>query len=235
MGNLGERSDIRSEPEDTVAPALTLRAVGMTYADASGKPLEVMSGLNLSLATGELVCLAGRSGSGKTTAVMIAAGLLAPTAGTVRWGELDLADLTDDQLARERGPRIGIVFQNAALIPTLRSGENVALAGMIKDGANRGAAQRVEYLLEAVGLADRAKHYPAQLSGGEQQRVALARALYRDPPLLLVDEPTANLDRTTANEIIALLVAVRDGGRALLVATHDEAIATVADSVIEMD
>lgn len=207
----------------------------MSYTDTAGAPLHVIRGLNLSVSPGELVCLAGRSGSGKTTVMMIAAGLLAPTAGTVQWGDFELGTMSDDERARERGRRLGLVFQHAGLIATLRASENVALAGMVGRSMRNGASGRVEHLLNVVGLADRARHYPAQLSGGEQQRVALARALFNDPPLLLADEPTANLDRTTANDIIALLVALRGEGRALLVATHDEAMASAADAVIRVD
>lgn len=216
-------------------PELMLSSIGMTYVDSAGDPLEVFRGLSLDVRAGELCCLAGRSGSGKTTALMIAAGLLAPSAGTVHWGDLDIGALTDDDLAHERGARIGIVFQNAALIPTLRSGENVALAGMASGRGEGTPHQRVERLLDSVGMADRARHFPQQLSGGEQQRVALARALFCEPPLLLVDEPTANLDRRTAGGIIKIMLELRDRGRALLVATHDTAIADVANCVITME
>lgn len=216
-------------------PELMLSNIGMTYVDSAGDPLEVFRGLSLDVRAAELCCLAGRSGSGKTTALMIAAGLLAPSAGTVHWGDLDIVALTDDDLAKERGARIGIVFQNAALIPTLRSGENVALAGMASGRRDGSPQRRVQRLLESVGMADRERHYPQQLSGGEQQRVALARALFCEPPLLLIDEPTANLDRRTAGSIITILLELRDRGRALLVATHDTAIADVADRVITME
>lgn len=226
------RTPRQSVPDGSV---LTLRGVGMEYTDSNGQPLWVLDHLDLSISAGELVCLAGRSGSGKTTAVMIAAGLLTPTAGGVNWGELELGNLGSDEVTRERGRRIGLVFQNAALIATLRAAENVALAGMTMNRGHHGEAERIETLLGAVGLVDRARHFPAQLSGGEQQRVALARALYRDPPLLLVDEPTANLDRTTANAVIALLTGLRDEGKALLVASHDEALVSIADQVIEME
>lgn len=224
-----------AEPPSGVAPALSLIDLGMTYRDSVGSPLEVVRGLTVYVSPGEMCCLAGRSGSGKTTVMMIAAGLLAPTSGFVRWGELNVASLRDDRLTRERGARIGIVFQNAALIPTLRSAENIALSGMVSDKRRESASQRTRTLLEMVGLADRARHFPPQLSGGEQQRVALARALFGDPPLLLADEPTANLDRRTADDIIMILLALREEGRALLVATHDPAIAAAADRVVAMD
>lgn len=213
---------------------LALSDVAMEYSRANGPPLRILSDLELTVSAGQLVCLAGRSGSGKTTAVMIAAGLLHPTSGAVSWGSIELSKLEPDQITRERGRRVGIVFQNAALIATLRAGENVALAGMAENG-RRPDPTRVEQLLSLVGLAERGDHFPAQLSGGEQQRLALARALYRDPPLLLIDEPTANLDRTTADGIIATLDRLRQHGRALLIASHDQALIAVADRVVEME
>lgn len=215
-------------------PALALSDVTMEYTNAVGEPLRVVSSLSFTLEPGRMVCLAGRSGSGKTTVISIAAGLLRPTAGTIRWGELNLADLADDDVTRERGRRIGVVFQNAALIASLRAGENVALAGMVEP-ATTGVAERVAELMDSVGLPERGHHFPAELSGGEQQRVALARALYREPPLLLADEPTASLDRATADDIVALLVALRDDGQAVLVATHDETLVAAADLTIRMD
>lgn len=215
-------------------PPLALVDVGMAYRDAGGRTLRVLSALDLTVSAGEMVCLAGRSGSGKTTAIMIAAGLLSPTEGSVRWGALDLTGLSADHITRERGRGIGIVFQGAALIASLRAGENVALPGMAGDGA-RADALRVDRLLEAVGMTDRSAHYPAQLSGGEQQRVALARGLYRDPPLLLVDEPTANLDRAAADGVISILDGLRREGRALLVASHDPGLVSIADRVHQME
>lgn len=214
---------------------LRLADIGMTYQDAAGAPLEVVRDLSFDVPAGRLVCLAGRSGSGKTTVLMIAAGLLQPTAGSVYWGDVSVGGLDDDELTRQRAPRLGLVFQNAALIPTLRAGENVALPGMTDRPSRHAVAERVDHLLGIVGVAERGRHYPAQLSGGEQQRVALARALYRDPPLLVADEPTANLDRGTANEIIGLLAGLRDAGRALLVAAHDEALTARADHVVRLD
>lgn len=236
MGDTVMPRPARTPPPSVASgAALTLNDIGMAYADSTGQPLQVLAHLDASVSAGELVCLAGRSGSGKTTAIMIAAGLLTPSIGTVRWGELELRRLNNDERTRERGRRIGLVFQNGALIATLRAAENVALAGMTTTATREAEAARVERLLATVGLAERGRHYPAQLSGGEQQRVALARALYRDPPLLLVDEPTANLDRATANAIVSLLGALRDEGRALLVASHDEALVSLANQVIEME
>jgi len=223
------------DPAPGARPALELRGVAMVYSDSDGDPLRVVSDLSLTARSGQMVCLAGRSGSGKTTVISIAAGLLRPTEGQVHWGDVSLDELSEDDVTRERGHRIGIVFQNAALIPTLRASENVALPGMVAPARHNGAAERVEQLLDTVGLADRGRHFPGQLSGGEQQRVALARALYRDPSLLLADEPTASLDRRSADRIIGLLVALRQAGHAIVVATHDEALVAASDLVIRMD
>ena len=206
----------------------------MEYMLPDGRVLPVLSGLDVTVSPAEVVCLAGRSGSGKTTAIMIAAGLVRPTSGSVLWESLEISQLGPDQVTRERGHRIGVVFQNAALIGSLRAAENVALAGMTRrrHRADRG---RIRELLHSVGLSDHGDRYPSQLSGGEQQRVALARALYHDPPLLLIDEPTANLDRTTADGVLELMRALRSDGRAQLVASHDQSIISAANRVVELD
>lgn len=222
-------------PTITDAPAalMALSDVVMEYPLPAGGALRVVDGFSMVVRPQEMVCLAGRSGSGKTTVLMIAAGLLRPTAGAVHWGDLALTSLTGDALTTERGRRVGIVFQGAALIWALRASENVALPGMAANGTN--AAARTVRLLDEVGLSNRASHFPATLSGGEQQRVAIARALFRDPPLLLVDEPTANLDRQSAAAVIDLLLRLRDAGRGLLVASHDERLIASADRVVAME
>ena len=166
-------------------PLLALREIGMTYPGRDhGEPLRVFENIDLAVEKGDLVVAAGRSGSGKTTLLHIAAGLLRPTAGNVHWADVALDDLDDDRLARIRGRTVGIVFQNAALIETLTAAENVALQA-VPSGMRDGRERALE-LLARQGLADRARHYPSHLSGGEQQRVAFARALYADPPLLIL-------------------------------------------------
>jgi len=213
---------------------LALHGIGMTYPGRDhGEPLRVFDGLDLTLEPGELVVAAGRSGSGKTTLLHIAAGLMRPTAGAVRWADVALDGLDDDRLAALRGRSVGIVFQNAALVDTLNAVENVALQA-VPAGVRNGRDRALE-LLGRQGLAARARHYPRHLSGGEQQRVALARALFADPPLLIVDEPTANLDRRAADELIAQLRALAAEGRALLVASHDPHLIGTADRVLELE
>jgi ABC-type lipoprotein export system ATPase subunit len=216
-----------------VRPLLALRQVGMTYPGRDhGEPLRVLENIDLAVERGELVVAAGRSGSGKTTLLHIAAGLLRPTAGEVHWADIALDDLDDDRLAWIRGRTVGIVFQNAALIETLTAAENVALQA-VPSGV-RGGWERALELLARQGLADRARHYPSHLSGGEQQRVALARALYADPPLLIVDEPTANLDRRSAEAVTRQLQNLAEDGHGLLVASHDTHVISIATRVLDL-
>jgi ABC-type lipoprotein export system ATPase subunit len=216
-------------------PLLSLEQVAMSYpARGSVGAVEVLRGVSLVVTGGELVALAGRSGSGKTTLIRIAAGLLRPTRGTVRWNGQNLSACSEDELARMRGTQLGLVFQGGALIDSLTAAENVALAG-VASGVRRDGQNLAERLLDRVGVRDRARNFPSQLSGGEQQRVALARALYGHPRLLLVDEPTANLDRATANDLIALLRIVAEADRGLLVASHDPHLLAAADRVIEIE
>ncbi|HEX7951220.1 MAG TPA: ABC transporter ATP-binding protein [Candidatus Limnocylindrales bacterium] len=215
-------------------PLLALRQIGMTYPGRDhGEPLCVLEDLDLAVERGELVVAAGRSGSGKTTLLHIAAGLLRPSAGEVCWSGAAVDGLDEDGLARVRRQSIGIVFQNAALIDTLTAAENVALQAL--PGGVRDGRERALELLARQGLATRAGHYPSHLSGGEQQRVALARALYADPPLLIVDEPTANLDRRTADELIAQLGDLASQDHGLLVASHDPHLIGIATRVIALE
>ncbi|MES2208715.1 MAG: ATP-binding cassette domain-containing protein [Chloroflexota bacterium] len=215
-------------------PLLALREIGMTYPGRDhGEPLRVFESIDLAVEKGDLVVAAGRSGSGKTTLLHIAAGLVRPTTGEVRWSDVALAELDDDRLARIRGRSIGIVFQNAALIETLTAAENVALQAI--PGGVRDGRERALELLARQGLFGRARHYPSHLSGGEQQRVALARALFADPPLLIVDEPTANLDRRSAEAVTRQLRQLADDGHGLLVASHDAHVISIATRVLDLE
>lgn len=221
-----------SEP---LSPLLTLTEVFMQYpALGDSGPVRVVDRLSFEVRAGELVCLAGRSGSGKTTVLMIAAGLRRPTSGSVSWAGRTLTSLDADTLVKERGRRIGVVFQSSALIESLRASENVALPGM-PEGVDQDGRARALRLLSELGLEGRSNHYPAQVSGGEQQRVALARALFRDPALLLVDEPTANLDRSTGAAIVELLASLRTPQRGVLAASHDPGVIGRADRVITLE
>jgi putative ABC transport system ATP-binding protein len=195
--------------------------------------IHILKQISLEIAQGETVALLGPSGSGKSTLLMAMAGLERPDSGSIKIGATALEALNEDQLARFRGQKIGIVFQSFHLIPTMTALENVAvpleLLGL-RDAFARASAE-----LAAVGLKERLTHYPAELSGGEQQRVALARALATDPSLLIADEPTGNLDDETGRSVIALMFALRRERRATLVlVTHDIALAAQCDRTIKL-
>ena len=200
---------------------------------SGGRPLTVLDGVDLDVAPGEVCAITGPSGSGKSTLLGLIAGLDRPTAGSVAVDGTDLARLDEDALARFRRDTLGYVFQAYHLIPTLTAWENVAVPlelAAVSDPA--GAARR---LLTEVGLADRAEHYPVQLSGGEQQRVAIARAIALRPKLLLADEPTGNLDSATGAATIDLLLRLRrERGATLVLVTRDEALTRHADRIVAL-
>lgn len=227
---------IEEDPSPAIQgpPLLELEAISVIYPGRDHSvPIELLNGVSVSVSCGEMTVVAGRSGSGKTTLLNVAAGLIRPSSGTVRWSGDWIGELSRDELAKRRGRFIGMVFQSAALIESLTAAENVALAG-VPSGVSRDRDHSIA-LLEQFGLRARARHFPAQLSGGEQQRVAIARALYADAPLLIVDEPTANLDRRTADELIDGLHDLRREKRGLLVASHDPHVINMADRLIELE
>jgi putative ABC transport system ATP-binding protein len=193
-----------------------------------------IDGLSFDAPAGELVVLLGPSGCGKTTLLSCLGGILTPTSGSVRLGEIEVTALPGRQLDEYRRQRVGFVFQAFNLIPSLSARENIAVPMMLTGRPRREAFARADELLAMVGLADRAGHKPAQLSGGQQQRVAVARGLGHDPPLLLADEPTANLDHIQAETIIRLLQELRAQGRAIIVSTHDSRLLPIADRVVHM-
>ena len=189
-----------------------------------GGPTAILRGLDLQVPAGTTVSLVGPSGAGKTSLLMIIAGLERPTTGTVRIADTDLGPLDEDALARFRRHHVGIVFQSFHLIPSMTALENVALP--LEFAGRDDAREAAEAALEAVGLGHRLRHMPGQLSGGEQQRVALARATAPRPALLLADEPTGNLDRATGRKIMDLLFALQAEHRTtLLLVTHDPEMA----------
>jgi putative ABC transport system ATP-binding protein len=193
-------------------------ALTKTYR-SGGRELTVLNDISFAVEPGGFVAVVGPSGSGKTTLLGLLAGLDRPTSGTVHLDGADLTTLDGDALARLRGGKVGFVFQSFQLIPTLTARENVQVPLELRGEA---AADRATELLERVGLADRADHYPAQLSGGEQQRVALARAFSSRPKVLFADEPTGNLDARTGAGIIDLMTELnRDLGTTLVLVTHD--------------
>jgi putative ABC transport system ATP-binding protein len=189
---------------------------------------------SLRLEAGRTVAIVGPSGSGKSTLLHLLGALDRQTAGEVWLDDVELGALDDDARARLRRERIGFVFQFFNLVETLSALDNVLLPAELAGRADRAVRARARTLLERVGLGHRADHKPTQLSGGELQRVAVARALLLDPPLVLADEPTGNLDREAGRRVLELLLGAADARRTVVLVTHDEAIAARADHVIRL-
>ena len=207
---------------------IDLRDVSKTVMSGS-EPLTILHPLTMTIPRGQFIAIAGPSGSGKSTLLGLIAGLDAPTSGEVIVDGVNITRLGEDELARLRGEKIGFVFQFFHLIPSLTAYENVAVPMEIAGVADPRA--RAQELLEEVGLTGRAHHYPSQLSGGEQQRVALARALANDPPIVLADEPTGNLDSTNGRHIMDLLHQINHArGTTVVLVTHDAELAAGADA-----
>ncbi len=193
------------------------------------KTVEILKGIDFIVPQGQFVAIMGSSGSGKSTLLGLLAGLDTPTEGQVLVDGTDISRMPEDELAQVGGREIGFVFQSYQLIPTLTALENVMLPHELNGGSGDGRA-RATALLTSVGLQDRLQHYPIQMSGGEQQRVALARAFVLDPPLVLADEPTGNLDSTNGQHVLDLLTErQRDATTTLVLVTHDPQIADRAD------
>jgi putative ABC transport system ATP-binding protein len=211
---------------------ISLQNVSRTVPSGAG-PLTILQPTSFEIARGRAVAITGPSGSGKSTLLGLIAGLDTPTSGSIWLDGVEVTALGEEKLARLRGEKIGIVFQFFYLLPSLTAYENVLVPMEIAGVAD--APARARRLLTAVGLDGRGHHYPSQLSGGEQQRVAIARALANDPPLLLADEPTGNLDSSTGRQVIDLLVAVnRARGCTLVLVTHDPDLAALADEIIAL-
>jgi putative ABC transport system ATP-binding protein len=216
-----------------MGPLIAARDLRLKVAGAAGE-VNILQGVDLGVARGEAVGLVGPSGSGKTSLLMLLAGLERPTGGSLSVAGRDLAAMDEDALARFRRETVGIVFQAFHLVPTMTALENVAVP--LEFAGRRDAFERAEAALAAVGLGHRLGHYPGQLSGGEQQRVALARATVAEPPLLLADEPTGNLDRATGTAVMDLLFGLRARlGTTLLLITHDPALAERCGRVVRME
>ena len=214
------------------SPAVEIINVDLSLGKGAAR-VHILRSVNLTIAPGEAIGLVGPSGSGKSTLLMIMAGLERADSGSVAIDGHPLQGMSEDALAQFRGARVGIVFQAFHLIPTMNALENVA-APLELTGA-KDAFARARDELAAVGLADRTKHYPAQLSGGEQQRVALSRALVTRPSLLIADEPTGNLDAETGAAIVELLFDLqRRRGATLVLVTHDSALAARCTRVVRM-
>jgi len=217
-----------------MTPVLELRGVRRIFRQA-GTELRVLNGVDLVLRAGEIVALVGPSGAGKSTMLHIAGLLERPDGGAVLIGGEDCGSLSDDRRTMLRRAEIGFVYQFHHLLPEFSALENVMLPQMIAAVPRRQAREKAAGLLDRVGLAPRAGHRPARLSGGEQQRVAIARALANNPKILLGDEPTGNLDQATGESVLeTLLDLVRDTGLSALIATHNLDLARRLDRVVAL-
>jgi putative ABC transport system ATP-binding protein len=218
-----------------MSPIVSLRNVKKSYVRGKQK-VEVLHGVDLDIEAGEFLALMGPSGSGKTTLLTLIAGLDQPTTGEVRVAGKRIDSLSRGALAAWRARHIGFIFQFYNLLPVLTAEANVEVPLLLTKLSRAERKQRVKIALELVGLADRAKHKPNELSGGQQQRVAIARAIVADPTLLVCDEPTGDLDRQNAEEIMALLQALnRTQGKTIVMVTHDPRAASFASRELHLD
>jgi len=212
-----------------------IRAISLCKEHQVGdSTVQALKDINLEITEGQFVCIEGPSGAGKTTVLNIIGGLDKPTSGEIVVSGYNLNDHDEDFLAAFRCKHVGFVFQSYNLISTLTALENVAFALELAGIPDERITERPVKLLMQVGLSNRANHFPSQLSGGEQQRIAFARALANDPPIMLVDEPTANLDEETASDIVKILKGLKQNGKTVVVATHDQSIVELADRVLHL-
>jgi len=213
---------------------LEAHALSKTYRNAE-VPVLVFSGLDLVVEKGEMLAIVGPSGIGKSTLLHLLGGLDRPDSGRVRVAEHDLTSMSNDELARFRNRNVGFVFQFHHLLPEFTAAENVAMPGWIGKMHRGRALERATALLSELGLTERQRHYPNQLSGGEQQRVAIARALMPDPVLFLADEPTGNLDLATSEKVFELMRQCHDKrGLTSIIVTHNPELAARCDRMFEM-
>jgi putative ABC transport system ATP-binding protein len=213
--------------------ALVVSDLTVEY-NSGGYVVRPLDGLSMQAADGQLVVLLGPSGCGKTTLLSCLAGLLKPTSGTIRHGDIEIEKLHGGELASYRQQQVGVVFQAFNLIPSLSARENVVVPMTLAGMSRRSAVPQALQLLDQVGLAERAHHRPGALSGGQQQRVAIARALAHHPPRVLADEPTAHLDHVQVEGVLQLIRRLASPGRMVIVATHDDRITHLADHVVDL-
>lgn len=208
---------------------LVLNGLGKIYSNAS-EDLEILREVSLTLEAGSIGVITGESGCGKSTLLNLIGGLDSPSSGSIRVGGREIAGLDEEALTGYRRDFLGFIFQFHFLLKEFTALENIMLPALIAGQSRRGALERAQVLVEQVGLEDRRNHYPGMLSGGERQRAAVARALINDPPLILADEPTGNLDEGNSRNIEELLFSlVREGGKTLVLVTHDMALAERGD------
>ena len=212
-----------------------LRGVSRTYQKGKER-VEVLHKLDLDIPNGDFVAIMGPSGSGKTTVLNLLGGLDRPSIGSVKVGGAELSSMSNNQLSNWRSTHVGFVFQFYNLLPVLTAQKNVELPLLLTNFSGKERAARAAIALDIVGLADRAKHLPRELSGGQEQRVAIARAIVSDPNLLLCDEPTGDLDRETADEILKLLQILNsEHGKTIVMVTHDAQAAEYAKRTLHVD
>jgi putative ABC transport system ATP-binding protein len=220
-------------PTDSVE--IDLREVSKSY-ERAGERLVILDKLSTQVPKGQFVALMGPSGSGKSTLLNLIAGLDRPSSGTITCSGRRIDSMTDGQLAQWRASAVGFVFQSYNLIPVLTAAENVELPLLLSRLPRAERSKRAETALRVVGLAERAKHYPRQLSGGQEQRVAIARAIVNDPQLIVADEPTGDLDRKAADDILDLLGRLnKELGKTIVMVTHDPAAAERASVVHHLE
>lgn len=229
--------DISEGSEEQLAKTVVdLTSVSKEYA-AGGQPVKALEGVTFTVNERQVVAIIGPSGAGKTTLLNLIAGLETPSEGNVRVLGIDIADSDQNFLSSFRSANIGFIFQSYNLVSTLTAAENVELMMELAgwSDATRNEKLTAE-LINTVGLAERAQHLPSQLSGGEQQRVAIARALANDPPLILADEPTGNLDSDTGLEIVRVLARLREERhKTVVITTHDDRVLELADAIYRLD
>jgi len=213
----------------------TLTGVSKTYQKGKER-VEVLHNLDLKIPGGDFIAIMGPSGSGKTTLLNLLGGLDKPSSGTVDVGGAELSSMSNSQLSHWRSTNVGFIFQFYNLLPVLTAQKNVELPLLLTDFSGKERAKRAAIALDIVGLGDRARHYPRELSGGQEQRVAIARAIVSDPALLLCDEPTGDLDRETADEVLKLLqILNREHGKTIVMVTHDAQAAEYANRTLHCD
>ncbi|MEW6327644.1 MAG: ABC transporter ATP-binding protein [Thermodesulfobacteriota bacterium] len=220
---------------DNGSPIVEIRKLSKSYRRGN-QIISVLNEISLDISRGEFMALMGPSGSGKTTLLNLIAGIDRPDSGTITVGGIDITALSETELARWRASSVGFIFQFYNLIPVLTAFENVELPLLLTGLSRRDRRTHVDMALRAVNLADRMDHYPGQLSGGQQQRVAIARAVVTDPMILVADEPTGDLDRVSAEEILELMERlVHELGKTIIMVTHDPRAARKAHVIQYLD
>lgn len=220
---------------ESTPPIVRIRNLSKGYRRGT-QVIPVLTGINVDIAQGEFVALMGPSGSGKSTLLNLIAGIDTADEGSITIGEVEITHLSEGELARWRAGNVGFIFQFYNLIPVLTAFENVELPLLLTPLKRRERREHVEAVLSVVGLADRMDHYPSQLSGGQQQRVAIARAIVTDPEILVADEPTGDLDRASAEEILQLMDRlVHEFGKTVIMVTHDPRAAEKAHLVRHLE